>query len=160
VDSRVRGNDRSCGRRAWYLTAIVFAAGGVIFYLVWPCIDPEGTIAGRLGGYGLNRAIWPYFAVYFCVVNSLVEELFWRGLLGESTKIIRPNDLFFAGYHALVLAAFTDPIWIAPVFGACVFAGWLWRLLRTTTGGLAVPIVTHLAADIGIVVAVHFRLYV
>jgi membrane protease YdiL (CAAX protease family) len=142
-----------------YLTPLVFAAGGLIFYLIWPYFDPNGAVSGRLHEYGINRSMWPYFAVYFCVVNSFVEELFWRGLLGNTSVKLHPNDLYFAGYHALVLAAFTDLVWSLPVFVACAFAGWLWRMLRSATGGLFIPIITHLVADVGIVIAVHARLF-
>jgi len=142
-----------------WLSAIVFAAGGLVFYFIWPYVIPTGQTLARLQAFGITREIWPYFAVYFCVVNSAIEEFFWRGYLRDDTRSLRANDLFFAGYHALVLLAFASPVWAVPVFAACAFAGWLWRRLRACTGGLALPVVTHLLADVSIVLAVHFRVF-
>ncbi len=143
-----------------WLSVVVFAAGGLVFYLIWPYIMPAGQTLARLQAFGITRQIWPYFAVCFCIVNSAIEECFWRGYLRDDTRSLRANDLFFAGYHTLVLLAFASPIWTIPVFAACAFAGWLWRILRSTTGGMALPLITHLAADISIVLAVHFRVFV
>lgn len=142
------------------LTVIVYAAGGFLFYLLWPYVDPGSSpITDKLENFGVNKHMWPYFAVYFCIVNSMVEELFWRGYLGSNEKQLHPNDFFFGGYHVLVILAFTNPIWGLPVFAACAFAGWLWRMLHKITGNLALPIATHLVADVAIALAVYFRAF-
>ena len=143
-----------------WLSALVFAGGGLVFYLIWPYAIPGGETIARLQAFGISRQVWPFFAVYFCAVNSAIEEFFWRGYLRDDSRSLCAGDLYFAGYHALVLPAFASPVWSIPVLAACVFAGWLWRLLRSTTGGMAVPVVTHLAADISIVLAVHYRVFV
>lgn len=131
-----------------------------MFHVLWPYINRDThTIADRLADYGVSRQAWPLLAAYFCVANSTLEESFWRGCLGSGSRGLETNDLMFAGYHALVLLAFTDPVWTLPVFVACAFAGWLWRRLRVTTGGLAVPITTHVIADVSIAVAVHLRAF-
>lgn len=158
--SKSRSPIFSKGPAALYLTIAIFAAGGFIFYLLWPYIASGSVISDKLHDYGINKTIWLYFAVYFCVVNSITEEFFWRGYLGDDRKGPVLNDFLFAGYHALVLLAFASPVWTLPVIAACAFAGWLWRTLRRIRGGLAVPILTHLAADVSIVAAVHFRLFV
>lgn len=148
-------------RNPWlYLSTLIFASGGLIFYLLWPYLGQDPAAIGtKLQSYGLSSQVWPFFAVYFCVVNSLTEELFWRGLLGDDSRTLRGNDLMFGGYHALVLLAFTAPIWVIPVFVGCAFAGWLWRMLRALSGGLVMPVITHFVADLGIVAAVHFRVF-
>ncbi len=144
----------------WYLSTIIFAMGGVIFYFLWPCIFHEtAAIAARLQSFGIDSKLWPVFAIYFCCVNSLIEELFWRGYLQQDRRGLVLNDCAFGGYHAMVIAAFAGPIWCVPVFVACVFAGWLWRMMRQTTGSVIVPVLTHLVADATIVAAVHLRVF-
>lgn len=145
----------------WYASVVVYALGGIALYVLWPFILPAGSnVALRLGSLGVTRQIWPYFAVYFCCANSLIEELFWRGHLRDDSRRVTVNDFAFAGYHALVLVAFTGLIWAVPVFLACAFAAWLWRMMRASTGSLVMPLITHFVADLGIVAAVHLRLFV
>lgn len=146
---------------AWlYATTIVFASGGLIFYLLLPYIDRTHgiEIVQKLRSLSLTRRNWGYFLFYFCLVNSVLEELFWRGCLWRETFGLDANDIFFGGYHALVLAFFAAPVWLIPVFCACVFAGWLWRTLLRITGSLALPMVMHVVADVSIAVAVYLRL--
>ena len=143
-----------------YIVIIACSAGGVIFYYIWPYITPNSnTLAHKLQYFNINKHNWLYFAVYFCIVNSIIEELFWRGYLGSDHKAIHKNDLLFAGYHALVLLAFTNIIWTIPLLATCTFAGWLWRTLRMIKGNLTIPILTHIIADFSIIMAVHYRLF-
>ncbi len=143
-----------------YLAALIYASGGFIFYLIWPYLSPDsGSIAAKLENFGITKHSWPYFAVYFCLVNAVIEELFWREYLGSDCINVQLNDILFGGYHVLVLLAFISPIWTVLVLIACTFAGWLWRMLRKLSGGLVLPICTHVIADIGIILAVHFRLF-
>jgi membrane protease YdiL (CAAX protease family) len=142
-----------------YATILIFAAGGAILYAIWPMVASEAEVSARLAEFGLSRASWIWFAVYFCAVNPIVEELLWRGFLGPDCTCLHRNDVLFGGYHGLVAAAFVGPIWILPVVVACAFAGWLWRMLRLQSGGLMVPWLTHVAADVSIAAAVYFRLH-
>jgi len=157
---------RSCtatkraGARLWMITAaIVCSMGGVIFYFLWPYLNTDPLEIGRkLADFGISRNIWPYLALYFCLVNATTEEFFWRGYLGTETPTPVFNDFLFGGYHALVLIAFTSVVWTIPVIVACAFAGWLWRMIKKKSGGLLVPVITHIFADVSIVMAVHLRL--
>lgn len=165
VLARGRGSGRSSLKsrfRPRWLPVIVsvFAMGGVFLYLLWPLLGRDGSlIADRLAVLGVTRRTWPLLAVYFCLVNATLEELFWRGRLGSDTRLITTNDMLFAGYHAFVLIAFASPFWAVPVFIACTFAGWLWRYLRSLSGGMLLPVLTHIAADVSIVVAVQLRAF-
>ena len=66
-----------------------------------------------------------------------------------------PNDFLFAGYHLLVLVLFLEWIWILPALGVLLAAGWFWRQLRRRQGGLLLPVVSHMAADGGIMGVVY-----
>lgn len=143
-----------------FYTAIpVYASGGLILFLAWPYVIPQQPTYCKLSAYGINYHIWPLFAVYFCLVNATVEELFWRWYHRDDSPGLIMNDFLFGGYHMLVIAAFTSVIWTIPVLAVTVFAGWLWRLLRRYSAGMGLPIFTHIVADLGIIVAVHYRLF-
>lgn len=140
--------------------ALIFALGGAALYVLWPHLNPDSRmITSTLADYGINHQTWPSFAAYFCIVNSTLEELFWRGYLGSDSPHPVPNDFLFGGYHVFVLLAFAGAVWGLPVLIAVAFAGWLWRILRRITGGLTVPMITHIVADVSIAVAVYFRAF-
>ena len=143
-----------------YMTFAVFAAGGVILYFSWPYFNPNSSmITDKLYILGINKQNWTAFSIYFCVVNAIIEEFFWRGYLGVESLRVNKNDMFFGGYHAFVLLAFTKPIWILPAFVVCAIGGWLWRIMHKISGGLTYPILTHVIADFSIVLAVYYRIY-
>ena len=147
------------GASLLYLTAPVFASGGIIFYFIWPFIAAGNGIPEKLHEYGLTQNIWPIFAVYFVLINSAIEEFFWRGYLKDDSIKPNLNDFLFGGYHSLVLFAFTDPAWTILVLAAVTFAGWLWRFLRARTQSLVLPLLTHFLADLTIMWAVHMRVF-
>lgn len=159
-----KGRDRATGKRGvpgwWLFCSVVYAFGGIALYVLWPyAFSDSAAIVARLGSFGITRHVWPYFAVYFCCVNSLSEELYWRGYLRDDASGPTAHDFAFAGYHALVFLAFAGVAWALLVFAACAFAGWLWRRMRAATGSLAMPVITHIIADLGIVAAVNLRLF-
>lgn len=143
----------------FYTSIPIYASGGLILYLAWPYVIQQNPTYCKLCAYGINYHIWPYFAVYFCLVNATIEELFWRWYHSDDRPGLTLNDFLFGGYHMLVIAAFTSLIWTIPVLAVTVFAGWLWRTLRRYSAGMGLPVFTHIVADLGIIVAVHYRLF-
>ena len=137
------------------LAALCFG-GCLLLYVLWPLIRLEGLALDRaLLSLGLSGAAWWAFIPYYTLVNPVVEELFWRGFLGSDSTRPTLADVLFAGYHALVLATFM-PWYVnaAEVLGL-VFVAWIWRQLARRNGGLAIPLATHAAADLGIILASH-----
>src|SRR5574337_964380 len=96
------------------LAACVIAGGsaGVLLYFLWPFLGGARSLPAYLASLGLTSAIWPFFLAYFCLVNPWLEEYFWRGYLGSPSKSITGVDLFFAGYHLLVLYGILSIGWL------------------------------------------------
>ena len=92
-------------RLVWIiLVACLFAAGGAAIYFLRPYLDSGGSpITNRLAAYGVTKHTWPLLAFYFCIVNSTLEEFFWRGRLMSGSVPPHINDLLFASYHAFIL---------------------------------------------------------
>ena len=131
------------------------ALAGAGLYLLWPYIDATGAgLDARLREFGLGGASWLLFAGYYSTVHPVLEELFWRGgRAGARRPVPDWRDVAFAGYHVPVLWFFVGPVWVALSFVVLAAASWLWRLADYRFGGLGVPLVSHAAADLSIMVA-------
>ena len=97
------------------------AAFGVIlggFMLLRSWIDLEQIAAGLISGKNINPRNFPLVALYICLVNSFLEELFFRGF---GYLILRrhwgeaPANCFsaatFALYHVSILSGWF-PLWL------------------------------------------------
>jgi membrane protease YdiL (CAAX protease family) len=130
------------------------AAAGPLIHVLWPlAADPANPLAARLAGLGLQGASWWAFVAYYVLVNPFLEEAFWRGWLAPDLRRPAAVDALFAGYHAVVLVLFIDWPWILLALACLVTAAWLWRRLALRTGGLAIPAVSHLVADVSVIAA-------
>jgi membrane protease YdiL (CAAX protease family) len=100
-------------------------------------------------------------AVYFIIVNAILEELFWRGvILNELDEVTKSWRMFgtawtattFAAWHYLVLRALLQPgyaeLTVLGVLGMGIFTSWLYR----KTQSIIVPILWHaLVFDLSII---------
>lgn len=129
-------------------------AGAVVLY-GWPLAAGEQVdLARLLAGLHFGPPWFFLFAVYACLVNPLLEEAFWRGCFRNRSHWPTAVDGLFAGYHALAVVPIVTPVFAAGVFAAMTFVGWLFRALARRSGGLLVPVLTHLVADAAILYAV------
>lgn len=144
------------GFRASLAIPLVVAAlaAGPLIWLAWPraAIDPD--MAAQLARFGLSGPSLVAFAVYAAIANAPLEELYWRGLIAAGSPRPAPADALFAGYHVIVLWLVVD--WPFALAAALVLAAaaWLWRIAAARCGGLAVPYLSHLAADLAVIGAV------
>ncbi len=138
--------------------AIVFGlGGGVVLYLLAPFAEIDSsTIGPVLSRLGLQGGSWLMFVIYHSLANPWFEEVFWRGRLGSNNNLPVWNDVFFAGYHLLVLALFLDWIWLIVAAVILTLAGWLWRQIRRQRKGLLLPVISHLSADASIMAVVYW----
>lgn len=133
---------------------LVCALSGVLVHLLWPVMAVEGLVmVVGLASLGLVQGSWVGFIVYYCLVNPVMEEVYWRGWYAEDSVWPGPSDLLYAGYHGVVLWAFVGPGWVALAVVVVAGAGYVWRQVARRTGGLAVPVITHFVADVSIIAA-------
>jgi len=136
------------------VSSMVFGLlGGVLVLSLLPWLGLGQGLVTRLASLGLSGYAWPLFVFYHAMVNPWLEELFWRGFLGNRAGYPVTEDFLFAGYHVPVLALFLGWPWLIPAFGALFGSAWLWRWLARKCGGLAVPALSHLAGDSGVMIA-------
>lgn len=142
--------------RTLMIAVLLGAGGGLLLYLLWPVLAVPSDIEGYLQSIGLNARTWPIFLVYFVTVNPLLEEYYWRGCLGSQRRRPVLNDLFFSGYHLLVLAGSIGAAWLPVVFLALVAAAWLWRQIDRLAAGLLPSVISHIAGDIAVITVIYF----
>lgn len=142
--------------QAGVIAIFICSLAGPLLYFIWPLIsiDPKG-LSAQLGALGLEGRGWIIFVFIFIVINPLMEEVFWRGFLEGKGKLPQLADIIFAGYHLPVLAFFIKPGWLIPALAVISCGGWVWRRLSRISGGLAVSLASHIAADVSIVTAVQ-----
>ena len=138
------------------LSAAIGAGGGILLYLLWPLLSVPPDINTYLRSIGLTGTAWPYFIVYYILVNPILEEYYWRGLLGSSAKRPVMNDLLFAGYHLVVLSGKIGVPWLVVVLLAICGAAWYWRQISRLTEGLLAATISHMVADITVILTIYF----
>ncbi len=127
-----------------------------VIYFLWGCMRLEGEPLGLvLAGFGLHGRSWLIFMVYFSTVQPVLEELYWREHLKCDKNFLSWREFAFVGYHVLVLAWFVKWFWLVIAFVVLAGAGYVWRRLSRELEGLIVPLLSHIAGDVSIVVAVH-----
>jgi membrane protease YdiL (CAAX protease family) len=137
------------------LSALLCGSSGVIVYCFWGYFDFAPDLAQQIAALGLNADNWPFFIVYFTLVNPLFEEFFWRGYLGSESKGPHTSDFLYAGFHGLVLFHKAGIFSVVYALILLALAGWLWRQIYREDTGLLAPVLGHMAADFTILLTVY-----
>lgn len=112
-------------------------------------------------GFSGNLVLW--LIVILVVINPILEELYWRGFMHQKlssglTPVIVTllTATFYSLYHLLSLIPMFEWPWnvlaVFPVFLAGVFWSWMREKFDTIVGG----IVSHVLANLGIVLVYLF----
>jgi len=112
-------------------------------------IDSE-KMAQTLSGFGLGKISFCVFAILFVSLHPFLEELFWRGFHWGPCRTHWPIDVFFAGYHVLVMVFFVKWSGSIMIFAIIAVAAILWRFCAEKLNGLATVFFSHIIADIAI----------
>jgi membrane protease YdiL (CAAX protease family) len=141
----------------WILISVlVCGSSGIGLYLLWNMFSISPDLPAQLSTMGLSSSTsWLAFITYFSLVNPLIEEYFWRGYLGSSSKKPYIGDIVYAGYHALVLWGKVHPVIILLALIVLSSVGWFWRQISREDEGLLAAVLGHMAADFSILFAVY-----
>lgn len=136
----------------WVLVNILFCgASGIGFYLLWNFFGIVPDLSAQLDSMGLNSTgSWVAFISYFSLVNPLIEEYFWRGVLENNSKQFCIGDFVYAGYHAVVLWGKAPLLIVIFAVVALASVGWFWRQSAREDGGLLSAVLGHMVADFSI----------
>jgi len=136
------------------LMALPAALAGPLLYLLFPCIthtDPsQWLVDHHLAGLAFLLMI-PYFGL----LHPLMEQLHWAPLR-EQTPVAH---LAFAGYHVLVLYSLLTLPWLVFCSAILLGASVVWRFMAKRAGGPIFVAVSHILADLGIIVAAGLSIW-
>ena len=127
----------------------------IVILMVWPIAKVESVdIADLFELVGLSKIAFCIFTLYACLVNPFLEESFWRGCFQPTLKRPAFIDLLFGGYHAIIVIPALKLPFVILTFALLACVSWIFRNIYRLAGGLAIPLVIHIIADIAILAAV------
>jgi membrane protease YdiL (CAAX protease family) len=140
----------------WVLLSIVLCgSSGISLYVLLSYFEVVSDLPAQIEAFGLTSSTWPLFIAYFAIVNPLIEEYFWRGYLGSTTKGLYISDFLYSGFHGLVLLNQMQAGLVLYSLIVLVLVGWFWRQIARADGGLLAPVLGHMAADFTILMVVY-----
>jgi membrane protease YdiL (CAAX protease family) len=146
-------------RYVWPVIGIavgVNALAALLFSLVGAILLDRSLILDLMSTRGLPPARYVFLFPYFCIVNPLVEEYFWRGGIYATLRhrfgtwqwpaII--SSVFFGAWHWLVVQLFVSPFLALLTTFTIASVGYVLTIVYERTRHLALPIALHaLAGD-------------
>lgn len=148
------------------LGIIMFGAIMLTYWLVGQQVINLTDIRAKATEVGItNPGVYLAGCVYWSFINSLVEELTWRGFVVSQCKILLPKTLAviiaalcFTTHHSIALYGYTHN-WLVVflgslgVFLAGVIWAWCYSYYRSITPGY----ISHILADLAIAI-IGYRL--
>lgn len=148
------------------LGIIMFGVIVLAYLLIGQQVIDLAEIRDKAATVGItNRYVYLAGCVYWSFINSLVEELTWRGFVVSQLKIlVSPTiavilaALFFTTHHSLALYGYTHN-WLVVALGslgvflAGIVWAWCYSYYRSVTPGY----ISHILADLAIAI-VGYRL--
>ena len=112
---------------------------------------------------GVTASVFPMVAIYILIVNSFLEEFYFRGLLVDFLKDSKLKwflpSFFFAIYHvAIFLPWFEWPILTVAVVGLFI-GGLLFQWINEASGTIYPSWIIHMFADLGILLIGVYMFY-
>lgn len=103
--------------------------------------------------YGLSGMPLVLMIPYFGLVHPVLEQFHWHQLREDTAW----SHILFSGYHVMLLSTLlTIPLLIL-CFAILAGSSLAWKRMARATRGVTVPAISHILADLGIVVAAWAR---
>lgn len=139
--------------RGWSLNRFILMGlpcvlGGPLVYFLMPYIS-AAPVADWLAEFHLTGIGLLVMVPYFGLVHPMLEQAHWGELRDHGWHVHEA----FAGYHAIVLYKLLTPPGLALCLIILTAASFTWKKLQDHGGGLLIPFLGHIFADLGIVVA-------
>ena len=150
-----------------FLSGILIASSLVFLYefVLAKYVKIDGLYE-KASVYGLRDHFF-WFAAFLCVVNSGMEEYYWRWFLFGKFRQLMPvplatvlSSISFTLHHIVVLSVYIPDLWMVVLFNLGVFTGGVvWAGLYQKYSNFWAIWLSHLIVDVGIMVIVYQILF-
>ncbi len=134
--------------RQYFLLACPAVLTGPLVYVLLPVITRTDLVAW-LATYHLSGPSLILMIPYFGVVHPVLEQRHWNPLREHGARF----HFVFAGYHMIVLWPLLTLPGLMLCFGVLAGASFAWTWLCRKSQGLTVPVISHIFADLGVILA-------
>ena len=126
------------------------------YFLLKDVIDFSNITTSLNESFGVNASNFIFVALYISIVNSFLEEFFFRGfsytLLKSSGRAFAYTicSILFAMYHVAMMIGWYD-WWVFSLAIVALFgAGMVFHLLNERTGTIYTSWIVHMCSNLGI----------
>jgi len=135
--------------RAWIPILVAFALLPLILLVPHISFFPRNQIVDLVNQWPGGLTSW---AIYSFIFNVAIEEAFWRGTLARE----KPWPDFVHGaafglHHGIAALLQFGWLWALPSFLVPALVGAFWTHTVRRSGGLGIAVLTHLWADVALV---------
>ncbi len=124
---------------------------GPLTYFILPFFL-KPSLSEWLSAYHLSGTAFLLMIPYYGIVHPILEQMHWEPLR-RATSWAHPA---FAAYHMLVLLTLLKAPWLLFCFAILTASSFLWREMARQSESLTVPVVSHILADFGMILAAWF----
>jgi membrane protease YdiL (CAAX protease family) len=127
------------------------------YFVIGPYFDFSSVVSGLEEQLGVNASNFIFVAVYISLVNSLLEEYFFRGIAFIELKQLTSrrfayvfSALMFALYHVAMLIGLFDWYLIVLMLVALVVGGFIFNYINEKEESILASWTVHLFANLAI----------
>ena len=148
------------------ILGLVFCLSIFIFFvLLQKYVLPIQQVQTVLDEWNINKKYVIPFMFIMIVCNSIFEEIYWRGYIYKKLEnklrpvyVILLTSFFYASYHPITIINLF-PLLYAIIFTAVIFGtGIFWGYMRKKYNSIYFPVISHLLADLGIML-IYFKYF-
>lgn len=153
----IKDTDRSNFIKVFLLGIIIFILILVGYYLIKGFVDFENIKENLLNKEGVTKDNFLFVSLYISIINSFLEELFFRAHIFGKMKELNyrklgylVSPLLFSLYHVSIIDSwFTPHLFILFVIGLFI-VGAVFNFIMEKTNTFLAPWIVHVFANIGI----------
>lgn len=158
---RLRDNFKIKSRRSFFFSlALGIGVYGVIlltYFLLKESIDFSNIIRILDENVGVTKDNFVYVALYIAIVNSLLEEFFFRGFiflnlkrLGNRKFAYLLSAFVFTIYHVAIMGSWFSPLLFTLALAGLFIGACLFNYLNEKSGNIYNSWIVHMMANLAI----------
>lgn len=139
------------------LGSVIYGIILTAYFILGPYFDFSSVVSGLEEQLDVNANNFIFVAVYISIVNSLLEEYFFRGIAFIELKSLTSRRFaygfsagMFALYHVAMLIGLFDWYLIVLMLVALIVGGFIFNYINEKEGSILASWAVHLFANLAI----------